>query len=290
MDDVHMLATQRQDLILSRVRDGGAVRVSDLVAELDVSDMTIRRDIGELARRGLVQRVHGGVVDARRAAHEPGFRAKSERNAEEKRAIARAALALVRPGSAIALSAGTTTRELALLVAGSDVRPLTVVTNSLPAAEVLHRPDDHTLTVVLTGGTRTPSDALVGPLATHALQGLRVDVAFLGVHGMDVDAGLTTPNLLEAETDRAIIAAADRLVVLADRSKWQERGLARIARLDEVDVLVTDELPGGLDLAGLPHLEVRLAPADAPGTAQGAATPAPLAPPAPPAPPAEEQA
>ncbi|MCV2395419.1 DeoR/GlpR family DNA-binding transcription regulator [Actinotalea sp. M2MS4P-6] len=256
-----MLASQRQDVILGQVQEHGAVRVADLVVDLDVSDMTIRRDIAELARRGLVRRVHGGAVDARRAAHEPGFRAKSSLAGAEKAAIARAAIDLVRPGSAIALSAGTTTHLLARLLADSDVRPLTVVTNSLPAAEALHRPDDHGLTVVLTGGVRTPSDALVGPLATQALVGLRVDLAFLGVHGIDVEGGLTTPNLLEAETDRAMVAAAARLVVLADHTKWAETGLSRIADLSDVDVLVTDALPDNLDLDTLHGLEVVLAPA-----------------------------
>jgi len=256
-NNVRVLATQRQDLILERIKADGAVRVADLVAELDVSDMTIRRDIAELARRGQVRRVHGGAVDARHAAHEPGFRAKLEISGVEKAAIARAALALVRPGSAIGLSAGTTTHLLAGLIATSDIRPLTVVTNSLPAAETLHATADPALTVVLTGGTPTPSDALVGPLATQALRGLRLDVVFLGVHGMDPDAGLTTPNLLEAETDRAMIAAAGQVVVVADRTKWGETGLSRIADLAEVDLLVTDAVPDGLDL---PDLDVLLAP------------------------------
>ncbi|WP_182111919.1 MULTISPECIES: DeoR/GlpR family DNA-binding transcription regulator [unclassified Actinotalea] len=237
-----MLAQQRQDLILARVRTAGAVRVADLVASLDVSDMTIRRDIAELARRGLVHRVHGGAVDARQAAHEPAFGAKRELAASQKRAIARAALAEIEPGSAVALSAGTTTHALAELIAASPaLRPLTVVTNSLPAADALHRPDDRELTVVLTGGTRTPSDALVGPIALRTLETLRVDVAFLGVHGVDLDAGLTTPNLLEADTDRALVRAAARTVVLADTSKWGAVGLSRIADLSEVAVLVCDD-------------------------------------------------
>lgn len=256
-NNVQVLATQRQDLILERIKAEGAVRVADLVAELDVSDMTIRRDIAELARRGQVRRVHGGAVDARHAAHEPGFRAKLEIAGAEKAAIARAALALVRPGSAVGLSAGTTTHLLAGLIAASDIRPLTVVTNSLPAAETLHAAADPALTVVLTGGTPTPSDALVGPLATQALRGLRLDVVFLGVHGMNPDAGLTTPNLLEAETDRAMVAAAGQLVVVADHTKWGETGLSRIADLDDVDLLVTDAVPDGLDL---PDLDILLAP------------------------------
>lgn len=242
-----MLASQRQDHILAQIQHDGAVRVADLVESLDVSDMTIRRDIGELARRGLVRRVHGGAMDARPAALEPGFEAKRDLAGPQKLAIARAALENVSPGSAIALSAGTTTHLLARLIAeDTALRPLTVVTNSLPAAEALHAPQDHALTVVLTGGTRTPSDALVGPLATAALTSLRVDVAFLGVHGLDPEAGLTTPNLLEAETDRALVASASRLVVLADRSKWGVVGLSRIVGLSAVDVLICDDgLPSG---------------------------------------------
>ncbi|MBX9243999.1 DeoR/GlpR transcriptional regulator [Actinotalea ferrariae] len=237
-----MLAQQRQELILSRVRSTGAVRVADLVTSLDVSDMTVRRDIAELARRGLVHRVHGGAVDAHQAAHEPAFLAKRELAAAQKAAIAEAALAQVEPGSAIALSAGTTTHHLAQLVAASPhLRPLTVVTNSLPAAEALHRPGDHGLAVVLTGGTRTPSDALVGPVALRSLEALRVDVTFLGVHGIDTHAGLTTPNLLEAETDRTLVRIAARTVVLADSSKWGTVGLSRIADLSDVAVLVTDD-------------------------------------------------
>ncbi|WP_372595000.1 DeoR/GlpR family DNA-binding transcription regulator [Actinotalea sp.] len=264
-----MLASQRQDLILAQIKADGAVRVADLVESLDVSDMTVRRDISELAQRGLVRRVHGGAVDSRPAALEPAFQAKRELAGEEKAAIAEAALELVEPGSAIALSAGSTTHLLARLIADSPaIRPLTVVTNSLPAADALHRPDDHSLTVVLTGGTRTPSDALVGPLATAALVSLRVDTAFLGVHGMDLEAGLTTPNLLEAETDRALVAAASRVTVLADHSKWGTVGLSRIVPLEQVDVLITDD---GLPADAARALRevvgtVRLAPRSRPAT------------------------
>lgn len=241
-----MLAPQRQELILAEIRTQGAVRVADLVVSLDVSDMTIRRDIADLARQGLVRRVHGGAVGVHHATHEPGFGAKSGLATAEKAAIARHAITLVTPGSAIALSAGTTTHLLAgLLAADRTLRPLTVVTNSLPAADALYRPEDHSLTVVLTGGTRTPSDALVGPVATRTIAALRVDVLFLGVHGMDVIAGLTTPNLLEAETDRALAAAAGATIVLADHTKWGAVGLSRIIDLTEVDVLICDD--------GLPH-------------------------------------
>lgn len=238
-----MLADQRQDVILTEVRTHGAVRVADLVARFGVSDMTVRRDIGELVRAGLVRRVHGGAVgpgDPSRASDEPGFEAKRTWAATEKRAIARSALSLIEPHATIAISAGTTTHLLAALVAADPtLRPLTVVTNSLPVADTLHRAGG-AVDVVLTGGSRTPSDALVGPLAVGALGALRVDRLFLGVHGIDA-AGLTTPNLLESETDRALIACAAETVVLADHGKWGVVGLSRIAPLDAVDVLITDD-------------------------------------------------
>jgi DeoR family glycerol-3-phosphate regulon repressor len=99
--------------------------------------------------------------------------------------------------------------------------------------------------VILTGGERTPSDALVGPLATAALKQLHLDVLFLGVHGVDADAGFTTPNVLEAETDRAFVAAARRVVVLADHTKWGTLGISTIASLEDADELISDDLLGG---------------------------------------------
>jgi DeoR/GlpR family transcriptional regulator of sugar metabolism len=237
-----MLAGQRQMLILEEARRRGAVRVSELTERFSVSDMTIRRDLDALAAGGLLDKVHGGATaPGRLSTEEPGFEAKSHRQREEKEAIARAASTLVEPGQAVGLTAGTTTWRLAHHIVG--VPDLTVVTNSIQVANVLHserRPD---LTVILTGGVRTPSDALVGPVAVATLRSLHVDVLFMGVHGMSVDAGLTTPNMLESETDQAHVASAERVVVVADHTKWGVRGLSRIAPLDHAHVLVTD---GGL--------------------------------------------
>lgn len=234
-----MLASQRRATIAALVTESGAVRVADLVQQLGVSDMTVRRDIEQLAREGLVERVHGGALAiGGRSSEEPGFTAKSGLMTREKQAIAAAAAALVEPGASIGISAGTTTFEFARAVRG--VADLTVVTNSIPVAQLLHESGTPGQTVVLTGGVRTPSDALVGPVAVAALRMLHVDRLFLGVHGMDAHAGLTTPNLVEAETNRAMIQNARRLCVLADHSKWGTVGLSTITELAEVDQLVTD--------------------------------------------------
>jgi DeoR/GlpR family transcriptional regulator of sugar metabolism len=238
-----VLARQRQTLILARVREDGGVRVADLARELGVSDMTVRRDLEILDNRGLIEKVHGGATSRPGSAlFEPGFAAKSILQEGEKESIADTAFGLVVPGTAIGISAGTTTYALARRLV--DVPGLTVVTNSVPVADVLHRAGRTDQTIILTGGVRTPSDALVGPFAVAALRTIHLDQVFLGVHGMDPRSGFTTPNVLEADTDRALAAAGRRLVVVADSSKWGVIGISTIARLDEADTLVTD---AGLD-------------------------------------------
>lgn len=233
-----MLASQRQSQIADRLAEFGAVRVTDLAAALGVSEMTVRRDLERMQSTGLLTKVHGGAVPIGRSAEEPGFDTKLSRATAEKAAIARAALSLVRPGSSVALSAGTTTWSIARLLPG--VTGITVLTNSLSAAVEIHH-HGPTTPVVLSGGMRTPSDALVGPVADSTIRSLYVDVLFLGVHGMDPDAGYTTPNLAEGETNRTLVANSRRVVVVADSSKWRTIGLSRIAPLEAADVVVTDD-------------------------------------------------
>lgn len=240
----NMLAVQRHRLIVEELRRQGAVRVSDLTRLLDVSEMTVRRDLDALAAAGVLEKVHGGAtLRGTLAADEPGFDAKVERQLREKEAIAHAAAKLVEPGQSIGLTAGTTTWRLAHNLA--TVPDLTVVTNSIKIANVFHLDPQPGVTVILVGGVRTPSDALVGPIAVSTIRALHLDVLFMGVHGATEDAGLTTPNMLEAETDRALVESSSRRVVVADHTKWGIRGLSTIARLEDVDVFVTDDGIGG---------------------------------------------
>jgi DeoR/GlpR family transcriptional regulator of sugar metabolism len=214
--------------------------VSELTRQLNVSDMTIRRDLEALAERGLLEKVHGGATAiGEHSTDEPGFEAKSYRQRQEKEAIAKHAASRVRPGSAIGVSAGTTTHALAPYLC--EVPGITVVTNSIPVADVLYRAGRADQTVVLTGGLRTPSDALVGPFAVSAIRELHLDLIFMGVHGMDARSGFTTPNLMEADTNRALVSAGRRLVVLADHSKWEMVGISSIAALADADVVITDD-------------------------------------------------
>src|SRR6266849_4430626 len=239
-EGARMLARHRQSLILEDIRRTGSARVSDLTQRLGVSDMTIRRDLEVLARSGLVEKVHGGaVLPGAPRSHEPGFEAKSSLEQPAKAAIAHAAASLVTPGSAIGLSAGTTTFALAEQLLG--IAGLTIVTNSVRVMSLF------------TDGARTPSDALVGPVADLTIRSLHLDTLFLGCHGIDPTAGLTTPNLAEAETNRAFVKAARKVTVVADHTKWGIVGLSSFADLDDVDTLIAD--------SGLPD-EARTALAD----------------------------
>ncbi len=243
-----MLARQRQARILDEVRRSGGVRVSELTTLLGVSDMTIRRDLDQLAADGAILKVHGGAVLGSQVTEEPGFEAKSSLAQPAKQAIAAHAARLIAPGAAIALSAGTTTWALGRHVA--SIPGLTVVTNSTTVADTISATGASKQTVILTGGVRTPSAALVGPVADATIRSLHFDQLFLGVHGMDAVAGFTTPNLAEAETNRALIARAREVIVLADSSKWATVGLADFGPLSVADILITDDgLPDDARLA-----------------------------------------
>jgi DeoR/GlpR family transcriptional regulator of sugar metabolism len=246
-----VLRERRQQAILEELERSGSVTVAALSRSLEVSDMTVRRDLEELSARNLLRKVHGGAVPVPRTAAEPHFVQKQKLHRAEKRAIARAALEFVNDGDTVAFSAGTTTWQIAEALR-RERGSLTFITNSTNIALTLQENGwEH---IVLSGGMfRTPSDALVGPFADRTLRTLNADVLFLGVHGIHPDAGLTTPNVAEAETDGCLVEAAQRVVVVADHSKLGVVALAKIAPLSRVDVFVTD---GGADAEVLREIEL----------------------------------
>jgi DeoR/GlpR family transcriptional regulator of sugar metabolism len=233
-----MLRERRHQEILEELERAGSVSVAALSQRLEVSDMTVRRDLEELEELRLLKKVHGGAVPVPKTAAEPHFAQKQKLNRPEKQAIARAALELVNDGDTVAFSAGTTTWHVAAALR-QGYKDLTFITNSTNIALTLQ--ENGWERIVLSGGMfRTPSDALVGPFADRTLRTLNADVLFLGVHGVHPRAGLTTPNAAEAETDGCLVESAQRVVVVADHSKLGVVALAKIASLSEVDVLITD--------------------------------------------------
>lgn len=234
------LASLRHQQIAELVVERGEVRVTELASALGTSAMTVRRDLDLLAAAGLLMRVHGGATVRRdRAAAEPAFGSKRHRNIAEKQAIAERCAARILPGLAIGITAGTTTLEVARAIQATP--DLTVVTNSLAVADLLHDFAQPTTTVILTGGERTPSNALVGPTAIATLRSFHLDITIMGVHGMDERHGFTTPNLVEAETNRCFVDASDQVIVVADHTKWNIVGLTTILPLAQVDTLISDD-------------------------------------------------
>jgi DeoR family transcriptional regulator, fructose operon transcriptional repressor len=235
-----MYAEERQQLIATRAHHEGRVSVAALAAELDVAGETIRRDLEALDRAGVLRRVHGGAVPTDRLQLvETGVDERQAERAAQKERIARSGLAQLPTGSgSIVLDAGTTTGRLAeLLPTGGD---LSVVTNSVSsAATVAAR--SRTSVYLLGGRIRGVTQATVGAEALRVLARTRVDVAFLGTNGITGAYGCSTPDPDEAAVKQSMVAAARRVVVLADSSKLGQEHLVAFATLQEVDVLVTDD-------------------------------------------------
>jgi DeoR family transcriptional regulator, aga operon transcriptional repressor len=231
-----MRKADRFGRILERLAQDGSVAVAELAAELGVSQATVRRDLHALGDQRLLERAHGGAV-SQGTIYELPVRYRSSHARAEKQRIAAAAAMRVHDGEVVALTGGTTTTEVARGLL--DRTGLSVVTNALNiAAELAIRPN---LKLVVTGGVaRSASYELVGPLAESTLRTINIDIAFVGVDGIDARAGLTTQNETEAATNRVLIERSRRVVVVADATKLGRVAFASICGLAEVDELITD--------------------------------------------------
>jgi DeoR family transcriptional regulator, aga operon transcriptional repressor len=236
---------ERLGAILERLSVGGSVGVAAIASDLEVSAATVRRDLQLLESQRLLARTHGGAV-AQGVLYELPLRYKSARHQEQKLRIAREAAARVADGSAVGLTGGTTTTEVARALV--ERQRLTVVTNALNiASELAVRPN---LKLVVTGGVaRSESYELVGPIAEASLAGLNLDVVFLGVDGVSLEAGLTTHHEIEAHTNRALIDRAGRVIAVTDSSKIGLVAFARICEANGIDELITDAEARPADVA-----------------------------------------
>lgn len=229
--------SERMLAALSMLNERGTVSLTELTQSLDVSAATIRRDLVDMEDQGLLVRTHGGAraYDSR---HEVPVRLRDSQFREAKQRIARRAAELLPEGRySVAISGGTTTAEVAKVLA---VRPdLAIVTNSLTTVmEIASRPN---LKVIMTGGVvRSSSYEAVGVLAENTFNAINVGTAILGTDGISAQGGATTHDETEARTNHAMVANAQRVMVVADGSKVGRLTLAKVADLSEINVLVTD--------------------------------------------------
>lgn len=232
-------AVLRQKAIVDLLSRAGVVRVKALAKELGVSTVTIRSDLDQLEASGALRRTRGGAVPTDLASPELPLEETSRVRISEKRKIGRRAAGLVHSGETVILDVGSTTTEMAKALSPT-LRDVVVVTNALNIALLL---ESHPgVSVVVTGGSLRPlQHSLVNPFGGLLLQEINADRAFVGCNGVDPAKGLTNTNLQEAEIKAQMLRAARETVVLADHSKLLAVATARIASLEAVHVLVTDD-------------------------------------------------
>ncbi|WP_010097738.1 DeoR/GlpR family DNA-binding transcription regulator [Ornithinibacillus scapharcae] len=232
-----MQPSERRSWVLQKIQVEGKVEIDQLSAELDVSPMTIRRDLDLLEEEGKVIRVHGGAVGTKPLITETPFFAKESRNTDQKRFIAKKALSYVKDGQTILLDSGTTTLELARLLKSHS--NLTIITNDIKiAAELV----DSKLKVIITGGElQNDVGALFGPQTHHFLKNIHVDIFFLGAHAIHHETGITSPTFEKSLVKQLMMDAAERTLLLADSSKIGERAFSKVCDLSDLSGFITDE-------------------------------------------------
>jgi len=243
-------ARERRARMIALLEDRDYLSVTDLAEQFGVTTMSVRRDLALLDERGLVERVHGGVVP-RRSPRATGFFANArEVHVDEKRRIAQAAVSLLEPKTVVFFYSGTTVAGVATALPRWLRATTTVASNSLAVIDEVSGWDSPHL--VSLGGLYLPEYmAFVGPQTIGALQELSADVAVVGCDGLSAEGGLTTPHQLVAEVGATMVARSRRVIVVADGAKVGRRGFTQIVPIESIDVLVTDRSAEACELAAL---------------------------------------
>ncbi|QGJ68450.1 HTH-type transcriptional repressor GlcR [Planctomycetales bacterium 10988] len=230
-----MLAEERRNQLLSYVRRQGFASPQQLAELLHVSESTIRRDLEHLEETGSTKRTHGGVYYVGPTSKISQFEGHLPRHLQRKQTIANVAKNLVQEGDTVLFDGGSTTYEVAQLLVG---RPLQVVTNSLPVAN-LFASDPHTDLVLVGGYVYPKTGVALGPHAKAMLKEIRVRKTIMSASGI-TEQGLFNRNYLLVETERAMIEAAEEVIIVADSSKFGHQNLAYLTALNNVDWMVVD--------------------------------------------------
>lgn len=234
---ITMTKEERENAILNQLQVHGSALVTELSALLEVSTVTIRKDLTELERNGKLYRSHGKAILINPFTNNRTVSEKEKLNADLKLLIGKEAARLITPNDSIVIASGTTIHALARSI--QPVSKLTVVSASLPASLALVQ--DRNVDIIQLGGMmRHSSESVVGNYAEQFLSECAFSKLFLGVDGIDFDYGLTTTDLREATLNQKMMAAAQKIIVLADSSKFGRRGFARICDLTDVDMIITD--------------------------------------------------
>ena len=233
----HMNLTERHQLIINKLKKEGSVSVFDLCNELNVSSVTIRKDLKLLEDKQLLFRTHGGGTLSNPYTVDRPVNEKAKIHSGEKSEIGEAAARLIEPNDCILIASGTTVQSFARYI--QPVGNVTVITAALNVAiELIHHPGIEV--IQLPGIIRKTSSSVTGVYAENMLNDFSVSKLFLGVDGIDLEFGLTTTNMMEAQLNKRMIAASQKTIVLADSSKFGKRGFGRICGLEDIEHVITD--------------------------------------------------
>jgi DeoR/GlpR family transcriptional regulator of sugar metabolism len=247
-----MIKEDRLHYILDRVRQNGKGIVTELSASAGVSDITLRRDLKELAEQGLIRRVHGGVVYPTQSKPEASVIQRMKENRSLKERIAKATAALIQDGESLFIGSGSTTALVARSLKG---RSLSVVTNAITVVNELADQEDVNV-VVLGGMLRASELSMLGHITGQALKEVRVSRAIIGIRAIDLRAGLTNDYLPEVLTDRAILELGAQVILVADHSKFGKVASAFLAPVERLSTVVTDDQADAGMLSALRQLGI----------------------------------
>ncbi|RSL34231.1 DeoR/GlpR transcriptional regulator [Salibacterium salarium] len=232
-----MLHVERREAILNVLKSQEVASVQELVTATGASESTIRRDLTELESEHFIKRLHGGASLSKRKLEEPSIAEKQSIRQTEKRGIAEWAASLVNDKDCLFMDAGTTTVEMIPFLAQKEV---VVVTNGIPHVPLLL---EHGIQTYVTGGKAKPgTSALTGEKAASSLKEFRFDACFLGINGMDVESGFTTPDPEEAHVKKTALTLSTRPYILADHSKTAEVAFASVASLEEANIITSEQI------------------------------------------------
>jgi DeoR/GlpR family transcriptional regulator of sugar metabolism len=226
---------ERLEKIIALLEKEDRLVTKNLPEILNTTSVTIRKDIAILEQRGLLKRTHGGAIKPRKLFHGLALNEKEKLNLEEKIRIAKKAAKLIFEGDTIILDSGSTTSFIAKEI--KHMKGITVITNAINIVSILLNSD---IDVILIGGSLLKeTSTLVGPLADDVLRKLSADKLFIGVDGIDFEVGLTTPNILEANTSRVMMEMSGEVILVVDASKFGRRSLGVISKVSEVNSIIT---------------------------------------------------
>lgn len=249
-----MLAAERRNKIIDLLHQDKKVLVSVLSRMFDVTEETIRRDLEKFEKKGIVTRTYGGAMLNRHINEDLPFTTRNELNTDIKRTIALKALDLINDGDTLMLDPSSTSFELLKLL--SNRKNLTIITNS---ANILHYFANSALNIISTGGSLRPrSLSLVGPVAQNTLQRYNVDKAVISCKGIDLNKGITESNEPECELKKYMLRQCDKVIMLADHTKFDNTAFTVLSELESIDYLVTDREPSELWLRAMADLSIEI--------------------------------